>query len=175
MPNKKLKKELNKKPETIPADQSANRRSLPIALEEETTMTEKREIGFENPTPDAADTGGWSLLTFSCPECGSHELLKSSTVDVVARVTFIGFELLDGNEKLDFNTECKEEGFDIHDYDIEPCVDVENPPDGSEKWTQFHRGNSDSFSCAKCGYELPVEDDQDLVCWLVDAGKIQDI
>jgi len=142
-----------------------------IALEEETTMTEKREIDFENSTTDAADTSGWSQLTFTCPECGSNKLLKCLG-DVRGQA--------DHAEVVEIHYK-RGEWEDADEDDVEDTeVLVQFGPDLIETWdlsgdeeTFFHFW----FRCAECDYKLVYEDgtwpadDEELVHWIIRSGK----
>jgi hypothetical protein len=186
--DKKLKMELNKKTETTPADQSANRRSLPYHIGEETTMTEKREIGLENPTTDSADTGGWSLLTFTCPKCGSHKLIKYLGGQLVyGQVDEIHYKLEEevwedseedieeeGIEEEDNEEECDEQDTNAYDDVEDAYVLVKSKPDGTEIWNYASADASDNdcwFQCGECDYELPVEGDIELAKWLIQLRR----
>jgi predicted RNA-binding Zn-ribbon protein involved in translation (DUF1610 family) len=49
-------------------------------------MTEHEERRNENSTVEEADHGEWIKLEFTCPECGSHEVMKCLGGQVVYAV-----------------------------------------------------------------------------------------
>lgn len=140
-------------------------------------MTEKREIGLENTTTDAADTGGWSQLTFTCPKCGSNRLIKCLGGRVVyGQVDEIHYKTEEWEEDNEEDTEEALDEQDVTAYDdVEDAyVVVQSRPDGSEIWDFGVDNASDHhswFRCAECDYELPVEDDIDLAEWLIRSRR----
>jgi hypothetical protein len=136
-------------------------------------MTEKRGTDFENAEIVAVDMTDWPQLTFTCPECGSHKLLKCLGGQVVyARVTEILYKKEEwGEEEEDVEAEC-----DVEDA----YVEVQSRPDGTELWdfgVDDASDHSSWFRCAECAYELafedgtPVETDTELAQCLIRFSK----
>jgi hypothetical protein len=134
-------------------------------------MTEKTGINFENAEIVTVDMTDWPQLTFTCPECGSHNLLKCLGGHVVyALVTEIRYKREEWEEE-DTEAECDVENAD---------VSVKLRPDGSEHWNFGVDDVSDYYSwfrCADCHHELtfegrnPVETDIELAHWLIQYSR----
>jgi hypothetical protein len=146
-------------------------------------MTDKNGIQFDNGMAEAPDTDAWSQLTFTCPQCGSHKLLKCLGGQLVyGLVDDIHYkrEEWEENDEEGPEAECDEQDAGGDDDVDDAYVVVQSRSDGSEIW-EFGVDNASDhsswFRCADCDYALafkdgsPVEEDTELAQWLIRWGK----
>ncbi len=142
-------------------------------------MTPQDEQTTGKNTTDAQD---WKELKFTCPECGSHKLVKCLGGQVVyALVDEISYkpeEYVD-DEGYD-GDEGEYEDEDLEEEVADACVSVQTRPDGTELWDYGADDANDFYSwfrCYECDHVLrfedgsPVEDDTELATWLILADK----
>ncbi|MBM3299332.1 MAG: hypothetical protein FJY85_05205 [Deltaproteobacteria bacterium] len=134
-------------------------------------MTDRKAIEFENGMAETADTEAWSELTFTCPKCGSHRLLKCVSDES---------GLADEAQVIEIHYKSKELE-DSDEDDVEDAeVLVQLRPDLIGTW---HLGVDDGpflyfwFRCGECDYGLAFEDgsqvgdDMELAQWLMRCDK----
>ncbi|MFC1833213.1 hypothetical protein ACFL2Q_00595 [Thermodesulfobacteriota bacterium] len=146
-------------------------------------MTEPKGIDQENVKIVEENMADWSELTFTCPKCGSHRLVKCLGGQVVyALVTEVLYKSgeFEGQDEEHTEAQCGAEN-DVEEDDIEDAyVEVLSRPDGSELWDFGVDDASEHycwFRCADCDYVSsfedgsPLEDDMDLAKWLTRSAR----
>jgi hypothetical protein len=142
-------------------------------------MTFQDEDTVSNNTIESQD---WKELKFTCPECGSHKLVKCLGGQVVyALVDEISYTVEECLEDEEHDgDEDQDEEMDLEEEVADACVSVQTRPDGTELWEYGVDDDNDFYSwfrCYECDYVLrfedgsPVEDDTELARWLIVADK----
>ena len=146
-------------------------------------MTERKVIDRENVKTAEENMADWSDLTYTCPKCGSHKLLKCLGGQVVyALVDEIHYKREERESEDEEDTgACADENTTLEDDIEDAYVLVQSRADGSEIWDFGVDDASEHccwFRCADCDYVAsfedgsPVQDEMDLARWLIRHCKL---